>query len=85
MKHAATSASSASALARLVTRCAWSPSFVPRDKRIVKTTTTAIAIGVAARRDERCELASDSPITIEIAAVDAHVEIQSIHPTRNPA
>src|SRR5262245_943682 len=83
-KHATTSASSASVLARLVKRCAKSPRRVPRIKRIVKTTTMDIAIGDAALGARDVTLAIDSPSTSEIAPIDAHVEIQSTHPTRKP-
>src|SRR5689334_16244809 len=84
-KHAATSASNASALARLVMRCAKSPSRVPRMSSAVKTTTIDIATGVAARDDSDATATIDSPSTSEIAPTDAQVEIQSTHPTRNPA
>jgi hypothetical protein len=48
-------------------------------------TTTDIAIGTAASCDQSMTLATDSPITNEIAATDALVEIQSFQPTKKPA
>jgi hypothetical protein len=48
-------------------------------------TTTDIAIGAAAPRESDVTLTADSPMTNEIAATDAHVEIQSFHPTKKPA
>src|SRR5262245_47840642 len=83
-KHATTSASRASAFVRLVMRCAKSPSRVPRIKRMVKMATMDIAIGDAAVAASDVTLAIDSPRTSEIAPTDAHVEIQSTHPTKKP-
>ena len=48
--------------------------------------TTDIAMGAAVAGGHAGEtLATDSPITIAIAPIDAQVEIQSSHPTRKPA
>ena len=85
MKHAATKTTSAAVLKRLVSSCDRPPTFVPRDSSAVKTMTVAIANGVAWVERPGTRAASDSPMTIEIAAVLAQVEIQSFHPTTNPA
>src|SRR5215831_19009571 len=84
-KHAATSASNATAFDRLVMRCAKSPSRVPRTRSAVNTTTMDIAIGEAVLGGSAVTAATDSARTSEMAPVDAHVEIQSTHPTRKPA
>ena len=84
-KHAATNTTSATVLKRLVSSCDRPPTFVPRISRAVKTMTVAIASGVARAAHPGISAPSDSPITIEIAAVLAQVEIQSFHPTTKPA
>src|SRR5438105_836923 len=84
-KQATTSARSARVLARLVTCCATLPAFVPRSRSTMKMTTTDIAIGAAEPGESDMTFTADSPMTNEIAATDAHVEIQSFHPTKKPA
>ena len=52
---------------------------------MVSATTIAVATGFDAFASMPARLATDSPMTSEMIAVDAQVEIQSIHPTRKPA
>jgi len=84
-KHAAINASSASAFARLVICCAMFPDLAPRSRSMVKMTTTDIASGGAAPLESGITCTADSPMTREIAAIDAQVEIQSFQPTKKPA
>src|SRR5437868_5127461 len=85
MKHAATNTINARVLKRLVISCARPPTLVLRNNTAVKTTTVAMASGVERGGSGVMRAASDSPMTIEIAAVLAHVEIQSFQPTTKPA
>src|SRR5436190_17037932 len=85
MKQAPTKTISARVLKRLVSSCDRPPIFVLRNSSAVKTTTVAIANARARVAIPGMSAASDSPMTIEIAAVLAQVEIQSFQPTTNPA
>jgi hypothetical protein len=85
MKQAAMNTASAIVLKRLVISCDRPPTRVLFRRRTVKTTTVAIARPVACFESDGMRAASDSPMTIEIAAVLAHVEIQSSQPTTKPA
>src|SRR3569833_646090 len=84
-RHAATSAISATAVSKLVRRCAPSPTDVPVTSSNVNSAT--IAVAMCGPRDNGCPNTAeiDAPSTTPIAAVDAHVEIHSIRPTTNAA
>ena len=85
VKQIVTSASSATAFAALVSCCTRSPSLLPRMSSAVTSDDPIIAMIAARVAGIASRPAADSPMTIAIAAVDAHVDTQSIQPTTKPA
>src|SRR5579872_172661 len=83
-KHAAMSATSASPLSRLVMACDRPLVRCPRHRMAVNTTTVAAATQLDSGFIAGASSPTEVPMTIDTAAVLAHVESQSLHPITNP-
>src|SRR5688572_4693297 len=85
MKHAATRASSATAFRVLVSACTRAPTCTPCQSSTVNAATSAAARYALRPANAGTSAAADSASTIDTAATLPQVEIQSFHPTTNPA
>src|SRR6185437_9736815 len=83
-KHATMSATSASPLSRLVMVCDVPLVRWPRQRMAVNTRTVAAATHLDHAAMAGTSTPTDSPITIDTAAVLAFVDNQSLHPMTNP-
>src|SRR6185437_4883127 len=83
-KHARMSATSASPLSTLVTVCDVPLVRCPRHRMAVNTTTVAVATHFPNGAIAGTSSPTDVPITIDTAAVLAHVDNQSLHPITKP-
>src|SRR5438309_717315 len=84
-KHATIRAPKTSAFTRLVSRCVRSPQTMPRHCSTAKNTITSDAVSHARPNTLGTRSRPYSPITIDTAAHEAQVEIQSLQPITNPA